>query len=77
MNELHTKSKRYMNAAWLSLAATRDTAITRVANPDITPAELTLRGDRLWIDFRRCVSFDLTYFGNTLLALGDEQLEDV
>lgn len=52
-------------------------AITRVANPKITPAALTQRGDRLWADFRRCAAFDHMYFGNKLLDLLDDQLEDV
>jgi hypothetical protein len=72
-----TRSESQKQQLWHAPGSTWDIAITRVANPDITPAALTLRGDRLWTDFRRCVSFDLMYFGNTLLALGDEQLEDV
>jgi hypothetical protein len=39
-------------------------------------AALTKRGDRLWADFRRVVSFDHQYFGNDLLALDDKQLQD-
>ena len=51
-------------------------AINRVQDPTVTPAALTQRGDRLWADFCRVVSFDHQYFGNDLLALDDKQLED-
>lgn len=60
-----------------SLSPAMGVAIKRVADPSITPAALTQRGDRLWADFRRCIAFDNQYFGNDLLALNDTQLEDV
>jgi hypothetical protein len=40
-------------------------------------AALSQRGDRLWMDFRRCASFDSMYFGNPVLKLSDEALRDV
>jgi hypothetical protein len=43
---------------------------------EVPLAALTKRGDRLWEDFRRVVSFDHQYFGNDLLALDDKQLQD-
>jgi hypothetical protein len=33
--------------------------------------------DRMWTDFRRCVSFDHAYFGNEPIMLSDTALEDV
>lgn len=40
-------------------------------------AALTERGDRLWLDFRRCTSFDNLYFGNGIMQLTDNALEDI
>jgi hypothetical protein len=40
-------------------------------------AALSQRGDRLWMDFRRCASFDSTYYGNPVLKLADRALRDV
>ena len=74
MNPVYTKSRSHDQFV---TAPAVGATIARVTAPNITPAALTQRGDRLWADFRRCVSFDHMYFGNKLLTLRDEQLEDV
>lgn len=43
----------------------------------LPPSVLQEKGDRLWTDFRRCVSFDAMYFGNSLMALDDDMLVKV
>jgi hypothetical protein len=74
-NSLYMSSKSTVNA--LTLGPATGAAISKVADTSVSPAALTKRGDRLWADFRRCIAFDNQYFGNKLLTLGDEQLEDV
>lgn len=40
-------------------------------------AVLSERGDKLWMDFRKCASFDGLYYGNAPFQLSDSDMEDI
>jgi len=64
----------FVKPAPRSTAATKLMPFTAVGGRAVS--ELTQRGDRLWLDFRKCTSFDTLYFGNKLFKLNDTPLPD-
>lgn len=65
------------HASFSPQSSTTGAMLTKMSGPLVAAGRVPNHGDRLWADFRRCVSFDILYFGNKLLKLNDEALEDV